>query len=114
MDIFGEQGLFARHVPGFAHRPGQLEMALAVERLLADEKPGQVVDFDSDAPAFFCSSLAVEAETGLGKTLAYLVPAVCSGRKVVVSTNTRNLQDQILHREIPLIKQYRFLSRICG
>ena len=106
MDIFGEQGLFARHVPGFAHRPGQLEMALAVERLLADEKPGQVVDFDSDAPAFFCSSLAVEAETGLGKTLAYLVPAVCSGRKVVVSTNTRNLQDQILHREIPLIKQY--------
>ena len=38
--------------------------------------------------------------------LAYLVPAVCSGRKVVVSTNTRNLQDQILHREIPLIKKW--------
>ena len=39
MDIFGEQGLFARHVPGFAHRPGQLEMALAVERLLAATEP---------------------------------------------------------------------------
>ena len=106
VEIFGEEGLFARQIPGFTHRPGQLQMALAVERLLADEEAEQDMEFGSDAIPLACSSLAVEAETGLGKTLAYLVPAVCSGRKVVISTNTRNLQDQILHREIPLIKRY--------
>lgn len=106
VEIFGEQGLFARQVPGFAHRPGQLQMALAVERLLADEDVELVEECAGDVAASPCSSLAVEAETGLGKTLAYLVPAVCSGKKVVISTNTRNLQDQILHREIPLIKRH--------
>jgi len=50
--------------------------------------------------------LAVEAETGIGKTLAYLVPAVLSGQKVVVSTGTLNLQEQILNKEIPLIRRY--------
>ena len=98
-EIFGEDGLFAREVPGFVHRPGQLRMAEAVAALL-EKNIGETAD---DAP---CACLAVEAETGLGKTLAYLVPAVLSGRKVVVSTNTKNLQDQILHREIPLIRQY--------
>lgn len=98
-DIFGEGGLFARKVPGFVHRPDQLRMAAAVAALLADDENEHGEDES-------CACLSVEAETGLGKTLAYLVPAVCSGRKVVVSTNTRNLQDQILHREIPLIKKW--------
>ena len=98
-DIFGEGGLFARKVPGFVHRPDQLRMARAVAALLADGENEHGEDKS-------CACLSVEAETGLGKTLAYLVPAVCSGRKVVVSTNTRNLQDQILHREIPLIKKW--------
>ena len=91
-DIFGTRGVLARHLAGYEPRPGQQEIAEAVAATLAD--PEQA------------SCLVVEAETGLGKTLAYLVPAVLSGRRVVVSTNTRNLQDQILQREIPFIQQY--------
>jgi ATP-dependent DNA helicase DinG len=91
-DIFGAGGVLARHLVGYEPRPGQQEMASAVADALAD--PEQT------------TCLVVEAETGLGKTLAYLVPAVLSGRRVVVSTNTRNLQDQILQREIPFIRQY--------
>ena len=103
-EIFGEDGLLARRVPGFMFRPGQLRMAEAVAGLLDGGEDMDSLDFEEDSNGFSCACLAVEAETGLGKTLAYLIPAVCSGRKVVVSTNTRNLQDQILHREIPLIK----------
>lgn len=95
--IFGATGLLATHIGGYESRPGQLAMARAVADLL---RPA-----DNDDPGS-CASLVVEAETGLGKTLAYLIPAVLSGGRVVVSTNTRNLQDQILQREIPLIQQY--------
>lgn len=91
-EIFGAGGILSRHLPGYEPRPGQREMAAAVASVLADP------DVDS--------RLVVEAETGLGKTLAYLVPAVLSGRRVVVSTNTRNLQDQILQREIPFIRAH--------
>lgn len=89
--IFGTGGVLASHLQGFEPRTGQLKMAEAVAGVLEDPDP---------------SCLVVEAETGLGKTLAYLVPAVLSGRRVVVSTNTRNLQDQILQGEIPFIKKY--------
>jgi len=89
--VFGPEGILAGHLPGYEPRPGQREMAEAVADLLQD--PDR-------------ETLVVEAETGLGKTLAYLVPAVLSGRKVVVSTNTRNLQDQILKGEIPFIQQH--------
>ncbi len=95
--IFAENGLLARHLPGYEPRPGQVEMAAAVADLLADD-PGR----EASGPA---ACLVVEAETGLGKTLAYLVPAVLSGRRVVISTNTRNLQDQIVRRDIPLIRE---------
>jgi len=97
--IFGPEGVLAHHLNGYEPRPGQKEMAAAVSELLAGIDP----DKDGDGQA---GSLVVEAETGLGKTLAYLVPAVLSGRRVVVSTNTRNLQDQILEREIPFIREY--------
>ncbi len=97
--IFGLAGLLARHLPGYEPRPGQQEMAMAIGELLS----GSVSSEESGEPA---ASLAIEAETGLGKTLAYLIPAVLSGKKVVVSTNTRNLQDQILEREIPFIRKY--------
>jgi ATP-dependent DNA helicase DinG len=91
-EIFGAGGILARYLSGYEPRPGQGRMAEAVAELLSDpDRPG---------------CLAVEAETGLGKTLAYLVPAVLSGRRMVVSTNTRNLQDQILQHEIPFILQY--------
>lgn len=89
--IFGSDGVLAHHLQGYEARPGQQQMAEAVDRVLGHPD---------------LSSLVVEAETGLGKTLAYLVPAVLSGKKVVVSTNTRNLQDQILKGEIPFIQQY--------
>lgn len=97
--VFGPEGALAHHLNGYEPRPGQQEMAAAVSELLAGIDP----DDDEKRQA---ASLVVEAETGLGKTLAYLVPAVLSGRRVVVSTNTRNLQDQILEREIPFIREY--------
>ena len=101
-EIFGPQGLLACHLSDYESRPGQQEMAEAVADLLACEN-GPPFNDEVQARA---NCLVVEAETGLGKTLAYLVPAVRSGRKVVISTNTRNLQDQILKREIPFIRRY--------
>lgn len=92
--IFAAEGLLARRLAGYEARPGQLTMAQAVADLLATPE-----EWLGDQAA----CLVVEAETGLGKTLAYLVPAVQSGKRVVISTHTRNLQDQILHKEIPLI-----------
>ena len=97
-DVFTPDGLLARHLPGYEPRPGQLEMAEAIEELLS-----RAVESEECMGA---EALAIEAETGLGKTLAYLVPAIFSGGRVVISTNTRNLQDQILHREIPFLRKY--------
>ncbi|MBI5523029.1 MAG: ATP-dependent DNA helicase [Desulfarculus sp.] len=84
----GPESPLARELKGFAPRPGQLDMALAVARALAQETP-----------------LLVEAGTGTGKTLAYLLPALMSGLKLVVSTGTRTLQDQISSKELPLLKR---------
>jgi ATP-dependent DNA helicase DinG len=89
--IFGPSGLLAGALPDYEVRPGQAEMALAIAQTLDGR----------DA-----SILAVEAETGIGKTLAYLIPAVRSGQKVVISTGTLNLQDQILNQEIPFIRRH--------
>lgn len=99
-DIFGPNGLLALHLQGYEPRPGQQEMAAAVFDLLSS-----AADMNEEEP-IRAQSLVVEAETGLGKTLAYLIPAVLSGRRVVISTNTRNLQDQILKREVPFIREY--------
>lgn len=85
--ILGEFGPFVDTFPDFKVRVGQLEMASAVESALKDDR-----------------HLIVEAGTGTGKTLAYLVPAVCSGLKVVISTGTRNLQDQLFFKDLPQIK----------
>ena len=96
-DIFAKGGILAQKLPGYESRPSQLRMAQAIATTLelsADEQPGQ------------SEMLAVEAGTGTGKTLAYLVPAILSGQKIVVSTNTLNLQDQILTKEIPFIKKH--------
>lgn len=100
-EIFAHKGLLASHLDGYETRPAQEEMAVAVAELLSSLDA--IMDSDQPPPPM---SLVVEAETGLGKTLAYLIPAVLSGRRVVVSTNTRNLQDQILEREIPFIRKY--------
>jgi ATP-dependent DNA helicase DinG len=85
---FGPQGILASRVQGFEYRRGQLEMAEAVRECFRSRTP-----------------LIVEAGTGTGKTLAYLIPAVLSGKKVVISTGTKTLQDQILDHDIPFLKK---------
>jgi ATP-dependent DNA helicase DinG len=87
-DIFGAQGPLARTLPGYAYRPEQAQMAAAVGAALARLEP-----------------LIVEAGTGTGKTFAYLVPALLSGRSVIISTGTRTLQDQLFSRDVPLLAQ---------
>src|SRR3954449_1733226 len=74
-------------MPGFEARSGQVEMASAVARVFAE---GGV--------------LLVEAGTGTGKTLAYLVPAILSGRRVLLSTGTKNLQEQIFFKDLPILR----------
>src|SRR5260221_1755764 len=84
-DVFILEGPLARALPGYAHRPEQAAMAKAGGLSLARLEP-----------------LIVEAGTGTGKTFAYLVPALLSGRSVIISTGTRTLREQLLHRDIPL------------
>ena len=86
-DVLGPDGLLARELPGFAFRPQQLAMAEAVAENLAHG-----------------GRLIAEAGTGTGKTFAYLVPALLSGLKVVISTGTRNLQDQLFLRDLPRVR----------
>jgi len=86
-DYLGPSGRLARQVEGFAYRPQQAAMAEAVAEVL--EAGGVMI---------------CEAGTGTGKTFAYLVPALLSGRKVVISTGTRNLQDQLYQRDVPRVR----------
>ena len=87
-DVLGPGSPLSRTLAGWELRDGQLAMAEAVERALDEER-----------------HLFVEAGTGTGKTLAYLVPAILSGRKVVVSTATRALQEQIFVSDLPLVAE---------
>ncbi len=96
--IFGENGFLSRSLPGYERRENQLEMALAVGEALEESSP-----------------LLVEAPTGIGKTLAYLIPSILSEKRVIISTGTKNLQDQIFEKDIPLLKKYFWppLKAIC-
>ncbi|UPG86733.1 ATP-dependent DNA helicase [Luteibacter aegosomatis] len=85
--ILGADGPFASEVPGFAPREAQQRMAVAVAEAI-DER----------------DLLIAEAGTGTGKTFAYLVPALMSGRKVIVSTGTKALQDQLFFRDLPRVR----------
>jgi ATP-dependent DNA helicase DinG len=85
-ELFGAEGPLATAIPGFATRDEQIEMAEQVAMALRAH-----------------GRLIVEAGTGTGKTFAYLVPALLSGRRVIVSTGTRNLQDQLFHRDLPTV-----------
>ena len=87
--LLGPGGPLAKAFPGYEEREGQLAMADAVERALAGDR-----------------TLLCEAGTGTGKTLAYLVPAILSGKKVVVSTATKALQEQIMVKDLPLIQEH--------
>jgi ATP-dependent DNA helicase DinG len=87
--FFARNGMLSKWHPRYEFRPGQLEMAEAVESALASKR-----------------HLLVDAGTGTGKTLAYLVPAILSGRRVVVSTGTKNLQEQLFFKDIPLLQKH--------
>ncbi len=88
----GQDGPFTRLLAGFAPREQQIRMAEAVDRLLGGE------DGAADC-------LVIEAGTGIGKTLAYLVPVLLSGQRCIVSTGTKTLQDQLFFRDLPLVVQ---------
>jgi ATP-dependent DNA helicase DinG len=86
--MLGPDGPVARALPGFTVRPRQQDMA---ERVMETLTEGGI--------------LISEAGTGTGKTLAYLAPVLMHGGKVVISTGTRTLQDQLFHRDIPLVRK---------
>ena len=85
-DFFAEQSPLKELLPGFQPRAGQAWMAEAVAETIAN-----------------LDKLVVEAGTGTGKTFAYLLPALISGRKTIISTGTKALQDQLYHRDLPLV-----------
>src|SRR5262249_17803129 len=90
-DIFGPDGLIAQSHPEYEYRPGQIQMADAVARAFQERQ-----------------HLIVEAGTGTGKTLAYLVPAIAAALggqgRVIVSTGTKNLQEQLMEKDIPFLQ----------
>ncbi len=87
-EFFGEKSPLKELLPGFQPRAGQAWMAEAVAEAIANS-----------------DKLVVEAGTGTGKTFAYLLPALLSGRKTIISTGTKALQDQLYHRDLPLISK---------
>lgn len=87
-EVFASDGPLARALPGFEARPGQVQMAQSIERGILEGM-----------------HTIVEAGTGVGKSLAYLVPAVRSGKKIVLSTGTIALQEQLMRKDIPLVQK---------
>lgn len=85
--VFAPEGALSKALPGFQPRPAQQQMAAAITQL---QKAGE--------------QLVVEAETGTGKTFAYLAPALLQSGKVILSTGTRNLQEQLFHRDLPQLR----------
>ncbi len=85
--FFARNGVLAQAHPNYEHRPGQIDMAVAVAEALADGR-----------------HLIVEAGTGTGKTLAYLVPSILSGKRVIISTGTKALQEQLFFKDLPFLQ----------
>ncbi|HHY0520012.1 ATP-dependent DNA helicase [Vibrio parahaemolyticus] len=83
---FSSDGALGKAIPGFQARQPQIDMAEAVSNAIKEQ-----------------TQLVVEAGTGTGKTFAYLVPALLSGKKVIISTGSKNLQEQLYHRDLPLM-----------
>jgi ATP-dependent DNA helicase DinG len=86
-DFFGPGGVLEQRLEDYEYRPSQVRMAEAVRRALEEQ-----------------SHVIIEAGTGTGKTLAYLLPALLHGRRILVSTGTKTLQDQIFYKDIPLLE----------
>ena len=89
--FFGPGGVLSQTHPAYEFRRGQLQMAQAVEQALEERR-----------------HLIVEAGTGTGKTLAYLMPVIRSGKRVIISTGTKNLQEQLFHKDVPFLEQALF------
>jgi ATP-dependent DNA helicase DinG len=89
--FFSPGGVLARTHPAYEFRRGQLQMAQAVEQALEEKR-----------------HLIVEAGTGTGKTLAYLMPVIRSGKRVIISTGTKNLQEQLFYKDVPFLEQALF------
>ena len=94
--FFAPAGLLSQAHPNYEFRRGQLQMAEAVERALNEKR-----------------HLIVEAGTGTGKTLAYLLPVIRSGRRVIISTGTKNLQEQLYFKDIPFLERHLGKLRVC-
>ncbi|HEX6824161.1 MAG TPA: ATP-dependent DNA helicase [Candidatus Sulfotelmatobacter sp.] len=86
--FFAPGGILSRTHPAYEFRRGQLQMAEAVEQALEEKR-----------------HLIVEAGTGTGKTLAYLFPVIRSGKRVIISTGTKNLQEQLFYKDVPFLEQ---------
>jgi len=95
--FFAPGGVLSQKHPAYEFRRGQLQMAQAVERSLEERR-----------------HLIVEAGTGTGKTLAYLVPVIRSGKRVILSTGTKNLQEQLFYRDVPFLEQALFTDSASG
>src|SRR5277367_5697139 len=95
-DFFAPGGVLSRSSIPYEFRKGQLEMAQAVERALKEHK-----------------HLIVEAGTGTGKTLAYLLPALRTGQRVIISTGTKNLQEQLFFKDVPFLESLLGPLRVC-
>src|SRR5437764_14835950 len=89
--FFAPGGILSRTHPAYEFRRGQLQMAQAAEQALKQKH-----------------HLIVEAGTGTGKTLAYLLPVIRSGKRVIISTGTKNLQEQLFNKDIPFLEQALF------
>src|SRR6202453_5278455 len=87
--IFGPGGLLEKRHPGYEFRPSQLAMARIADEAFAKHQ-----------------HVVIEAGTGTGKTLAYLIPAIRSGRRVVISTATKSLQEQLFEKDIPFLQKH--------
>jgi ATP-dependent DNA helicase DinG len=94
--FFAPGGLLSSAHPQYEFRRGQLQMAEAVEKALTERR-----------------HLIVEAGTGTGKTLAYLVPVIRSGKRVIISTGTKNLQEQLFFKDIPFLERHLGKLRVC-
>src|SRR5690348_1378484 len=94
--FFAPGGLLSQAHPNYEFRRGQLHMADAVERALQERR-----------------HLIVEAGTGTGKTLAYLLPVIRSGKRVIISTGTKNLQEQLFFKDIPFLEAHLGPLRVC-
>jgi len=87
-EVFAEAGMMAKAIKGYRARQQQIEMAESIATAVENNEV-----------------LVAEAGTGTGKTFAYLVPALLSGGKVIISTGTKNLQDQLYYRDMPSVRE---------